>query len=45
MLRQYPGPDELTDLMLSDMDRWIMDRINQVSAPPAGDLIEHRWAN
>jgi predicted esterase len=45
MLRQYPGPDELTDLMLADMDRWIMDRINQVSAPPAGDLIEHRWAN
>jgi phospholipase/carboxylesterase len=45
MLRQYPGPDELTNLMLADMDRWIMDRINQVSARPASDLMEHRSAN
>jgi phospholipase/carboxylesterase len=42
MIRQYPGPDELTDLMLADMDRWIMERINQASAHPAGDLMEHR---
>jgi phospholipase/carboxylesterase len=29
-LRQYPCGDELTTLMLSDMDRWIME---QVAAP------------
>jgi phospholipase/carboxylesterase len=45
MIRQYQGPDELTDLMLSDMDRWIMDRINQASLHPAGDLMEHRSRN
>jgi phospholipase/carboxylesterase len=45
MLRQYPGPDELTDLMLADMDRWIMERINRSSMRPTGDLMEHRSAN
>ncbi|MDX1962547.1 MAG: alpha/beta hydrolase-fold protein [Pirellulales bacterium] len=29
MLRQYPGEDGLTDLMLADMDRWLMEQINQ----------------
>jgi predicted esterase len=45
LIRQYPGPDELTDLMLLDMDRWIMERINGVSMQRAGDLMEHRSAN
>jgi phospholipase/carboxylesterase len=31
-LRQYPGEDELTTAMLSDMDRWMMERISN-SAP------------
>jgi hypothetical protein len=26
-VRQYPGGDELTTLMLSDMDRWIMEQV------------------
>jgi phospholipase/carboxylesterase len=45
MIRQYPGPDELTDLMLADMDRWIMEQINKASLHPADDLMEHRSAN
>jgi phospholipase/carboxylesterase len=28
-MRQYPGEDGLTDLMLADMDRWIMERITK----------------
>lgn len=28
-LRQYPGDDGLTTLMLSDMDRWIMEQVTQ----------------
>jgi len=28
-LRQYPGEDGLTDLMLADMDRWLMEQIAQ----------------
>ena len=31
-LRQYPGEDDLTTGMLSDMDRWLMERIS-TSAP------------
>jgi phospholipase/carboxylesterase len=27
-LRQYPCGDEVTTLMLADMDRWIMDQVN-----------------
>ncbi|HEX6963883.1 MAG TPA: alpha/beta hydrolase-fold protein [Lacipirellula sp.] len=26
-LRQYPGEDDLTTVMLSDMDRWMMERV------------------
>jgi phospholipase/carboxylesterase len=26
-VRQYPGKDELNDLMLADIDRWVMDAI------------------
>jgi phospholipase/carboxylesterase len=26
-LRQYPGEHELTTVMLSDMDRWLMERV------------------
>lgn len=26
-LRQYPGEDDLTTVMLSDMDRWLMERV------------------
>jgi hypothetical protein len=26
-IRQYPGEDQLNDLMLADVDRWIMDTI------------------
>jgi predicted esterase len=32
-LRQYPGADEVTKNMLSDMDRWLMDRISQDYQP------------
>jgi phospholipase/carboxylesterase len=31
-LRQYPGDDELTTAMLSDMDRWMMERISATAA-------------
>jgi phospholipase/carboxylesterase len=31
-LRQYPGDDELTTAMLSDMDRWMMERISTSAA-------------
>lgn len=31
-LRQYPGDDELTTSMLSDMDRWMMERISATAA-------------
>jgi phospholipase/carboxylesterase len=43
-IQQYPGPDELTDLMLADMDRWIMERITQPRYQAADDLMEHRSA-
>jgi hypothetical protein len=26
-LRQYPGDDELTTSMLSDLDRWLMESV------------------
>ena len=44
-LRQYPGEDGLTDLMLADMDRWIMERITAPRSHAADDLIEHRSTN
>lgn len=42
-LRQYPGDDGLTDLMLSDMDRWIMEQIN--AAPGPSELLPRGSAN
>lgn len=33
-VRQYPGGDELTTLMLSDMDRWMMEQVCAPSGPP-----------
>jgi phospholipase/carboxylesterase len=44
-LRQYPGADGLTTLMLSDMDRWIMEHITATPPYPAGDLLEQRSVN
>jgi phospholipase/carboxylesterase len=41
-IRQYPGEDGLTNLMLSDMDRWIMEHVTDAHSGPARDLIEHR---
>ncbi|MGC4003546.1 MAG: hypothetical protein QM811_10590 [Pirellulales bacterium] len=29
MVRQYPGEDGVTDLMLADMDRWIMEAVTR----------------
>ncbi len=37
-LRQYPCNDELTTQMLHDMDVWIMERINGVSAASSHDV-------
>jgi phospholipase/carboxylesterase len=37
-LRQYPCQDELTTQMLHDMDVWIMERINGVSAASSHDV-------
>lgn len=34
-LRQYPCGDELTTHMLSDMDRWIMERVTGIEHTPA----------
>ena len=31
-LRQYPGEDDLTTVMLSDMDRWLMERVSSAGA-------------
>lgn len=31
-IRQYPGDNELTTAMLSDMDRWMMERISATAA-------------
>jgi phospholipase/carboxylesterase len=44
-LRYYPGEDGLTTNMLSDMDRWIMEHVNQTGSSPDNDLVEHRFAN
>jgi phospholipase/carboxylesterase len=44
-IRHYRGDDGLTTLMLSDMDRWIMEHIDRSNAEAADDLIEHRSAN
>jgi phospholipase/carboxylesterase len=44
-LRQYPGTDGVTDLMLSDMDRWIMERITQRNSAPDDELAEQRSAD
>ena len=38
MLREYPGTDGLTPQMLSDVDRWLMERItagSESAAPTA----------
>ncbi|TWT86531.1 Esterase PHB depolymerase [Pseudobythopirellula maris] len=34
-VRQYPGDDDLTTAMLSDLDRWIMDHVCGVNATSA----------
>ena len=34
-LRQYPGEDDLTTVMLADMDRWIMERVCPSTAAAA----------
>jgi phospholipase/carboxylesterase len=35
-LRQYPGADELTTTMLSDLDRWMMGIVSSAGAPVVG---------
>jgi phospholipase/carboxylesterase len=44
-LRQYPGDDSLTKLMLCDMDRWIMERVTKAQSGTAGNLVEHHSTN
>jgi phospholipase/carboxylesterase len=34
-IHQYPGDDALTTKMLSDMDRWVMDRMTSAAIVPA----------
>jgi phospholipase/carboxylesterase len=36
-LRLYPGADELTDLMLDDLNHWVMEQVCSNPAPVAGD--------
>ncbi len=35
-LRQYPGADELTTTMLSDLDKWMMGIVSSAGAPVVG---------
>jgi phospholipase/carboxylesterase len=44
-LRQYPGGDDLTTLMLKDMDRWIMEHISTDRPHARSEVIEHRSVN
>jgi hypothetical protein len=43
-IRQYPGEDGLTVPMLTEMDRWIMERVTK-ARPTEVNLIEHHSAN
>jgi phospholipase/carboxylesterase len=43
-IRQYPGEDGLTKPMLSDMDRWIMERITKARSSES-NLVEHHSSN
>jgi phospholipase/carboxylesterase len=39
-LRLYPGADELTDLMLDDLNRWVMEHVCPSSAAVTGGRVD-----
>ena len=38
-LRQYPCGDEVTTVMLHDMDVWMMERVTGIESSPAGECL------